>query len=83
MVLQDPFSALNPRQTILSAVAEGPIIHGVPAGDAKREAERLIELVGLSAQAGARYPQEFSGGQRQRICIARALALKPEASDRG
>ncbi|WP_166486233.1 dipeptide ABC transporter ATP-binding protein [Jannaschia sp. CCS1] len=78
VVLQDPFSALNPRQTILSAVAEGPIIHGMATDAAHKKAAELIELVGLSAQAGARYPQEFSGGQRQRICIARALALEPE-----
>ncbi len=78
VVLQDPFSALNPRQTILSAIAEGPIIHGMAPADARQKAAELIELVGLSAQSGGRYPQEFSGGQRQRICIARALALEPE-----
>ena len=78
VVLQDPFSALNPRQTILSAVAEGPIIHGVSREAAHRKARELLEMTGLSAQAADRYPQEFSGGQRQRICIARALALEPE-----
>ena len=78
VVLQDPFSALNPRQTVLSAIAEGPIIHGMPRAEARGKAADLIQLVGLSAQAGGRYPQEFSGGQRQRICIARALALEPE-----
>lgn len=78
VVLQDPFSALNPRQTILSAIAEGPIIHGMAKAEARQRATKLIELVGLSAQSGGRYPQEFSGGQRQRICIARALALEPE-----
>lgn len=78
VVLQDPFSALNPRQTILSAIAEGPIIHGMPRAEAHRKAGEMIELVGLSPQAAGRYPQEFSGGQRQRICIARALALEPE-----
>ena len=78
VVLQDPFSALNPRQTVLSAVAEGPIIHGTPPAQARAKAAGLLDLVGLSVQAGGRYPQEFSGGQRQRICIARALALEPE-----
>ncbi|MEM1430860.1 MAG: ABC transporter ATP-binding protein [Pseudomonadota bacterium] len=78
VVLQDPYSALNPRQTILSAIAEGPIIHGMPRADAHAKARALLELVGLSAQSGGRYPQEFSGGQRQRICIARALALEPD-----
>lgn len=78
VVLQDPFSALNPRQTIRAAVAEGPIIHGISKDEAFGRADALLELTGLSAQAGDRYPQEFSGGQRQRICIARALALEPE-----
>lgn len=78
IVLQDPFSALNPRQKIRSAVAEGPIIHGHRRNDAFRRAERLLRLTGLSEQAADRYPHEFSGGQRQRICIARALAVDPE-----
>ncbi|WP_375551607.1 dipeptide ABC transporter ATP-binding protein [Rhodophyticola porphyridii] len=78
VVLQDPYSALNPRQTIRSAIAEGPIIHGMPVAEARRKAEDLLELTGLTAQSADRYPHEFSGGQRQRICIARALALEPE-----
>lgn len=78
VVLQDPYSALNPRQTIRSAIAEGPIIHGEDPVKARARAEELLELTGLQAQAADRYPHEFSGGQRQRICIARALALDPE-----
>ncbi|MEM6635592.1 MAG: ABC transporter ATP-binding protein [Pseudomonadota bacterium] len=78
VVLQDPYAALNPRQTIRSAVAEGPIIHGIPRAEAYARAEELLVLTGLSVQAADRYPQEFSGGQRQRICIARALAMEPE-----
>lgn len=78
VVLQDPFSALNPRRTIGSAIAEGPIIYGVSGSDARIKAEELLELVGLTPQAYDRHPHEFSGGQRQRICIARALALDPD-----
>lgn len=78
VVLQDPFSALNPRKVVRSSIAEGPIIHGMPKAQAYARAEELLELTGLSANAGMRYPHEFSGGQRQRICIARALALEPE-----
>ena len=78
VVLQDPFSALNPRQTVRSAIAEGPIIHGASRHEAHERVDRLLELTGLSTAAADRYPHEFSGGQRQRICIARALAVEPE-----
>jgi peptide/nickel transport system ATP-binding protein len=78
MIFQDPYASLNPQLRIVDIVAEGPIIHGMPAAQAQRKALELLELVGLSASAGARYPQELSGGQRQRIGIARALALDPQ-----
>jgi peptide/nickel transport system ATP-binding protein len=78
MVFQDPFGSLNPRQRVAELVAQGPIVHGVPAGEALARARELLDLVGLDPRAADRYPHEFSGGQRQRIGIARALALHPE-----
>ena len=78
VVLQDPFGALDPRQTVGDAVAEGPIIHGATRAEARDRAAELLSLVGLPPQAAARHPHAFSGGQRQRICIARALALEPD-----
>ncbi|WGF90299.1 ABC transporter ATP-binding protein [Marinivivus vitaminiproducens] len=78
IVFQDPMSALDPRQSVGAAIAEGPIIHGVPPGEANARALGLLASVGLDPQAAERYPHEFSGGQRQRICIARALALEPQ-----
>lgn len=79
IVFQDPYSSLNPRQTIGSAVREPLDIHGL-GSRSERNAEmlRLLEQVGLDAETASRYPHEFSGGQRQRIAIARALALRPE-----
>lgn len=78
MVFQDPYGSLNPRLTVVRMVAQGPMLHGTPAEEARARALKLLELVGLDKSAANRYPHEFSGGQRQRIGIARALALQPE-----
>ena len=80
MIFQDPYGSLNPRMTVEDILA-GPLrLHGLADSDAAasvRVAE-LLDLVGLSAAQGKRFPHEFSGGQRQRISIARALAVGPE-----
>lgn len=79
MVFQDPFASLNPRRKVGESVSEGMEIHGI--GNRKSRMEeviRLLELVGLPADATQRFPHEFSGGQRQRIGIARALAVAPD-----
>ncbi|HTN05100.1 ABC transporter ATP-binding protein [Agriterribacter sp.] len=79
IIFQDPYSALNPRLSVGSAIQEGMYIHGI--GDNAKNRRDLIvhilEKVNLNAGHYNRYPHEFSGGQRQRIGIARALALHP------
>ena len=78
MVFQDPYSSLNPRQTVGEALCEPLRVHGLATpGNAMGVAIDLLTRVGLPADAAMRYPHEFSGGQRQRVCIARALALQP------
>jgi peptide/nickel transport system ATP-binding protein len=79
MVFQDPFSSLNPRLSVGSAIAEPLLVHGLARGRALRErVAECLKMVGLDSSVAARRPHEFSGGQRQRICIARAIACQPD-----
>lgn len=52
-------------------------IAGVPKKDARKRAEELLEIVGLTEKAKS-YPSQLSGGQKQRVAIARALAANPK-----
>jgi oligopeptide/dipeptide ABC transporter ATP-binding protein len=78
MIFQDPYSSLNPRMTVGAIIGEPLTIQGVDGRRRMARVGELLDLVGLSRQAMARYPHQFSGGQRQRIGIARALALNPD-----
>ncbi len=77
LVLQDPTGALNPRQSVYEAVAEGPRVHGMD--DEAGRVVRALARTGLRPPERflLRYPHELSGGQRQRVVIAGALALDP------
>jgi len=79
IIFQDPYSSLNPRLTVGSAIMEPMTVHQI--GKKQRERRKLtfelLENVGLDAQYFHRYPHELSGGQRQRVCIARALSVRP------
>ena len=78
MIFQDPYSSLNPRQTVGKSISEPMRVHKVmPSGQIRDHVIGLLRKVGLRAEHFDRYPHEFSGGQRQRICIARALGLNP------
>lgn len=81
LIFQDPYEALNPRQTVFRAVSEALGVHNL----AKTESQKLeivvstLEDVGLKPPSAFldRFPQQLSGGQRQRVGIASALALDP------
>ena len=80
MIFQDPFSSLDPRQTVSQLIAEPIVEHKLIRGKAaieKRTLE-LMETVGLASRLMNSYPHELDGGRRQRIGIARALAVKPK-----
>jgi len=80
IILQDPYSSLNPRMTVGDIVGEPFEIHPdvAPKGSRRQKVQELLEVVGLNPDYLNRYPHQFSGGQRQRIGIARGLALRPE-----
>ncbi|MBQ1009977.1 dipeptide ABC transporter ATP-binding protein [Micromonospora sp. M51] len=80
LVMQDPYTSLNPRMTVGDLLGEPFEIHPevAPKGSRRAKVRELLDLVGLNPEHINRYPHQFSGGQRQRIGIARALALRPE-----
>jgi len=79
MVFQGAMNALNPVKTVESQIVEPMALHGTADGaEAKAKAGELLEMVGIPATAGSRYPHEFSGGMRQRAALAMALACEPK-----
>ncbi|EME63831.1 ABC transporter ATP-binding protein [Amycolatopsis decaplanina] len=80
IVLQDPYTSLNPRMTVGDIIGEPFEIHTevAPKGSRAAKVRELLDVVGLNPEHINRYPHQFSGGQRQRIGIARALALRPK-----
>ena len=69
---------LFPHMTVRENIIVSPIhVKKMSKTDARRKADELLQMVGLSDKADA-YPSSLSGGQKQRIAIARALAMEPE-----
>ena len=80
MVFQDPFSSLDPRQTVSQLISEPIIEHKLLSSkaDIDRRTLELMETVGLAERYVNVDPHELDGGRRQRIGIARALAVNPK-----
>jgi oligopeptide transport system ATP-binding protein len=81
MVFQDSLDGLNPVFTIGSQLTETLAVRlSMSRADAKAEALRLVELVGIPRATDRfhNYPHQLSGGMRQRICIAMAIGLRPK-----
>ncbi len=79
LVLQDPFSSLNPVHDVRYHLARPLVVHKLAGTSLDQDVEGLLDRVSLSPAASftGKYPHELSGGQRQRVAIARALAVRP------
>jgi ABC-type glutathione transport system ATPase component len=78
IVFQDPYTSLDPRQTVEQTIDEVLRLHHAwPAERRRKRISELAELVGLDSRQVRALPRALSGGQRQRVAIARALAAEP------
>jgi oligopeptide/dipeptide ABC transporter ATP-binding protein len=79
IVMQNPYSSLNPRMTVQRILAEPLRVHNaVPRSALRSRVHELLDTVGLQPMFALRYPHQLSGGQRQRVAIARAFAVQPD-----
>jgi peptide/nickel transport system ATP-binding protein len=78
-VAQNPYSSLNPRQTI-GQILGHPLSHfaKLPGRQRDQRVADTLTSVALRESFAARYPDELSGGERQRVALARALVVDPE-----
>ena len=80
IVFQDPYSSLNPRQTVEDVIREPLKLSRryKTRAEIDEKTDELMHLVGIDERLRHAYPHELDGGRRQRVGIARALSLKPD-----
>ena len=79
MVFQSAMNALNPVMRVGDQFVDAMRAHEkIDKRSALKQAEELLELVGIDRRRVRAYPHELSGGMRQRVIIAMALSLNPE-----
>ena len=80
IIFQDPFSSLDPRNTINQTLTETITANKIltKKDEVEDRVLELMETVGLAERLINTYPHELDGGRRQRIGIARALAMNPK-----
>lgn len=78
IIFQDPYSSLDPRQTVQDIISEPLQLAGYSKDQMKNRVQELLDTVGIEKRLRMSYPHELDGGRRQRVGIARALALKPK-----
>ncbi|WP_460157158.1 dipeptide ABC transporter ATP-binding protein [Pseudomonas sp. S2_H10] len=77
-IFQNPYRALNPRQSVFQTLS-APLEHffGIKGAAARERVEAVLKRVSLPASVADLYPHSLSGGERQRVAIARALVCEP------
>ena len=80
MIFQEPMTSLNPVMTVGHQIQEAITTHHphLSKDEARKQAEEMLEMVGISASRYDDYPHQFSGGMKQRVVIAIALACNPQ-----
>ena len=77
MIFQDPYSSLDPRQSVEAVLREALLFHPLSEAEKQGRIRATLHDMALPEDVLSRRAHEFSGGQRQRIAIARALVGQP------
>ena len=79
IIFQDPYSSLDPRQTVFNLIAEPLKVNKLGTkAEIREKVQDIMDTVGLASRLAEAYPHELDGGRRQRIGVARALIMNPD-----